>query len=156
MDELSALKDEVLEDNEVCNQMNTGQKGIHTVSQTAQQFQFTQFVPQDCNGNMAALRAVKVPYHVTTDAVLQNATESQIKGRYIGFDILVLLLLKNHFTVCVTLECKTKPCSPHFFLIKALLFFRSRERKRCTCFQSKHHFIAPKRCYHRQFLFFLC
>ncbi|EDO40574.1 predicted protein [Nematostella vectensis] len=59
MSEINALKDELLNEQ---NKKEIRPQGITTLSQISQQFQFTQFVPQDCNnGNMAALKAVKIP-----------------------------------------------------------------------------------------------
>lgn len=75
MDELSALKQEVLEDDQ------KEKTALPSVSQPIQQFQFTQFVPQDCNGNVATLKAVKVPFSVTPNILLQHTT--QALGRYI-------------------------------------------------------------------------
>jgi len=74
MDELNALKQEVLEDD------NKEKTPLPSAVQPVQQFQFTQFVPQDCNGNVATLKAVKVPFTVMPSILLQQ--KPQILGRY--------------------------------------------------------------------------
>lgn len=79
MNELKALKDEILEDQETCDP-KTGQKDVSGLPQAMQQFQFTQFVPQDCNGNITTLKAVKIPYQVTSMNVLPAAANSHKNG----------------------------------------------------------------------------
>ena len=60
MKELSDLKEEVLSNNQ-----ELSATAAHTVltpgNQIQQQFHFKQFVPQDPNGNVVGLKAVKVP-----------------------------------------------------------------------------------------------
>lgn len=76
MDELHALKEEALETEQMEN------TALSSAAQPVQQFQFTQFVPQDCNGNVATLKAVKVPFTVAPNVLLQH-TEPQAIGMFI-------------------------------------------------------------------------
>lgn len=79
MEELNALKEEAIE---VGNQTDTVLP-TPVAAQPIQQFQFTQFVPQDCNGNVAALKAVKVPFTVTPNLLIQQSpTQSFVNGKY--------------------------------------------------------------------------
>lgn len=61
MKELNDLKEEVLsEDSQSTCSMTPSQPLLPPGSQIQQQFQFKQFVPQNQNGNMTGLKAVKV------------------------------------------------------------------------------------------------
>ena len=79
MEELNALKEEAIE---LGNQTDT-MMSTPGAAQPIQQFQFTQFVPQDCNGNVATLKAVKVPFTVTPNLLIQQSTtQTLVSGKY--------------------------------------------------------------------------
>lgn len=61
MKELHDLKEEALCDDNKPIAAVASQPLLPPGNQTQQQFQFTQFVPQNQNGNVTALKAVKVP-----------------------------------------------------------------------------------------------
>lgn len=60
MKELSDLKEEILSE-ESKSGVASSQPLLPPGNQVQQQFQFTQFVPQNQNGNVTGLKAVKVP-----------------------------------------------------------------------------------------------
>ena len=60
MKELHDLKDEVLQEDSKLG-VASSQPPLPPGAQLQQQFQFTQFVPQNQNGNVTGLKAVKVP-----------------------------------------------------------------------------------------------
>ena len=61
MKELHDLKEEALCDDTKLTAAVASQPLLPPGNQNQQQFQFTQFVPQNQNGNVTALKAVKVP-----------------------------------------------------------------------------------------------
>ena len=64
MKELHDLKEEALCDDTKPTAAVASQPLLPPGNQNQQQFQFTQFVPQNQNGNVTALKAVKVPSQV--------------------------------------------------------------------------------------------
>ena len=92
MKELSDLKEEV-----ICGDVQPGmvvssEPVVPSGSHTQQQFQFTQFVPQNQNGNVTGLKAVKVPSQTVSNVTqtLQGGGVAVQTGKsdYIHVDML--------------------------------------------------------------------